>query len=75
MLKLPMFYFNARDIQKQSFTGVEAGQSQVFFKICVLKNLAIFAIKYLCRSLLLTNWQAFMPATLLKRDSNTGVSL
>ena len=36
-LKLPMFYFNARDIQKQSFTGVEAVVHRCFSKCVFLK--------------------------------------
>ena len=36
-LKLPMFYFSARDIQKQSFTGVEAAIRRCFSKYVFLK--------------------------------------
>ena len=41
----------------------------------VLKNLAILIEKYLCLNLLLINLQAYKPATILQRDSNTGVFL
>ena len=41
----------------------------------VLKNFANFTGKYLCWSLFLINLQACRPATLLKRDFNTGVFL
>ena len=48
---------------------------QMFFKIGVLKNFVIFTGKRLCWSFFLTKLQALRPATLLKRDSNTGVFL
>ena len=41
----------------------------------VLNNFAYFTAKHPCWSLFLTKLQAFRPATLLKRDSNTGVFL
>ena len=63
-IKLLMFYFSARYIQKQSFTGVEADVGRCFLKyICVLKYLAIFIVKRLCSSFFLII------------DSNTGVLL
>ena len=34
-LKLPMFYFNAREIQKQSFTGGEAAVRRCFLKYII----------------------------------------
>ena len=48
-------------------------RSQMFFEIGVLKNSAIFTGKHLCWSLFLMKLRAFMSATLLKRDFNTGV--
>ena len=45
----------------------------MFFKIAVLKKFAIFTGKHLSWSLFLIKMQGFMPATLSKRDSNTGV--
>ena len=47
-----------------------SNRSQIFFKIDFLKN---FAGKYLCWSIFLLKLQAWRPATLLRRDSNTGV--
>ena len=47
----------------------------VFYKKGVLKNFANFTEKRLCWSFLLIKLQAFKPAYLLKRDSNTGVFL
>ena len=41
----------------------------------VPKGLAIFTRKHLRRSLFFKKLQAFVPATLLKRDSNLGVFL
>ena len=50
---------------------VRSSRSQMFFRLGVLKNFAIFTEKQLCWSLfLIKTWR---PATLLKRDSNTGV--
>ena len=43
--------------------------------LAVLKNFAIFLGKHLCWNLFLIKLQALRPATLLKRDSNTGVFL
>ena len=47
---------------------------EVFFRKGVLKKFAILTEKHLCWSLFLIKLQA-RPATLLKRASNTGVSL
>ena len=46
---------------------------EVFYKKAVLKNFTIFTGKYLCWSFFLIKLQALKHATLLKRDSNTGV--
>ena len=48
---------------------------KVLCKKSVFKNLANFTEKQLCRSLFLIKLQAFRPATLLKRVSNTDVFL
>ena len=53
----------------------KSSPSQIFFKIDVLKNFTSFTGKHLCWSLLLIKLQTLRPATLLKRDSNTGVFL
>ena len=52
-----------------------SSRSQMFFKIGFAKNFAFFKGKRLCSSLFLVKLQAFRDATLLKRDSNTGVFL
>ena len=52
-----------------------SSRSQMFFKIGVLKNFAIFRRKHLCWSLFLIKMQTWRLATLLRRDSNTGVCL
>ena len=49
--------------------------SRMFLKTDVPKNFAIFTGKYLCWSFFLINLLAWKPATLLKRNSNTGVFL
>ena len=51
----------------------KSSRSQLFFKIGVLKNFANFTGKHLCLSLFLNKVTG--PATLLKKDSNTGVFL
>ena len=48
---------------------------QLFFKIGVVKNFAIFTGKYLHGSFFLIKLPAFRVATLPKRDSSTGVFL
>ena len=50
-------------------------RSLMFCKINVLNNFAIFTGKHLCCSLFLINLQTWRSITLLKRDSNTSVSL
>ena len=47
----------------------------MFLKAGVLKNFTNFTEKHLCCSLILVNLHACFIATLLKRDSNTGVFL
>ena len=54
---------------------IQRQASEVFCKNAVLKNFAIFTGKQLCWILFLIKLQAFSPASLLKRDSNTGVFL
>ena len=54
---------------------VRSSRLEMFLKIGVLKNFAIFTGKYLCWSLFLINIQTWRPATLLKRDANIAVFL
>ena len=51
--------------------SAESEDSQMFFKISVLKNFSILTGKNLFWSLLLLELEAFSPAILLIRDSNT----
>ena len=46
----------------------------MFFEISSLNYFAIFTGKHLCWGLFLIKLQAFRRATLLKRDTNSGVS-
>ena len=48
---------------------IRGGPSQMFLKIGVLKNFAIFTGKQLYWSLFLIRLLAFRPATLFKSDS------
>ena len=52
-----------------------SSRPQMFFKIGVLKNVAIFTGKNLCWSFFLIKLQTFRTATLSKRNFNTGVFL
>ena len=47
----------------------------MFYKKGLLKSFAKFTGEHLCWSLFLIKLQVFRPATLLKRDSNTGIFL
>ena len=53
--------------------SAESEDSQMFFKISVLKNFSMFTGKNLFWSLLLLKFEAFSPAIFLIRDSNTVV--
>ena len=53
----------------------KSSRSQIFLKTGVLKKFANFTGKHLCWSLFLIKFQVFRPATLIKRDCNTGVFL
>ena len=55
--------------------ALESSHRRYSIEEAVLKNLVILIEKYLCWSLFLINLQAYKPATLLQRDSNTGVFL
>ena len=52
-----------------------SSRSQMFLKIGVFKNFTIFTGTQLCWSLFLIKLLGFRPATLFKRDSQTGVFL
>ena len=54
---------------------LQSSRSQIFFKIGVIKNFSNFTGKYLCWSIFLIKLQTWRPAALLRRGSNTGVSL
>ena len=68
--------FNLKTISTGVFSQKRQKQPpEVFSKKGALKNFANFTRKYPCWSLFLIKLQAFRPATLLKRDSNTGMFL
>ena len=63
-------------LQQQILHGISrSSRPGVFCKNVALKTYAKFKGKHLCWSLFLIKLWAFRPATLLKRDSNTGVFL
>ena len=63
-------YFDAADDRK-----IRSSHSQMFFKIGVLRTFPNFTKKDQCWNLFYIKLQAWKPATLLKRDSNTSVFL
>ena len=67
-----LFLIKKRHLQYLIF---RSSRSQMFFKIGVLKNFANFTAKHLCWSTFFIKLLAWRAATLLKRDSNTGVIL
>ena len=54
---------------------LRSSRLEMFFKIGVLKNFAMFTGNHLCWNFFLIKLQPWRPATLLKRDSNTGAFL
>ena len=58
----------------KAYTRDRSSRSQIFFKICFLKNFANFTRKHLCWNHFLIKLQTWRSAILLKRDSNTDVS-
>ena len=54
---------------------IRSSRWQMFFKIGVLKNFAIFTEKHLCWSLFLIMLQTIWPVTFYKRDSNRCIFL
>ena len=61
--------------EAEAYVEFKKQPSEVFCKKDVRKNFANFTGKHLCWSFLIIKLQVFMPATLLKRDSNTGIFL
>ena len=69
-----VFLRNFRFIKNENVSEhLQKQPLEVFCKRGVLNNLAMSTGKNLCWSLLLIILHAFIPTTLLKRDSNTGV--
>ena len=68
-------------IKGLQITNLIICKKQLFSKIVVLKNVAVFTRKSMCWSLILIKLSLFLikslfrPTVLLKRDSSTGVSL
>ena len=72
------FFDVSRGYRKRHEVGLrtlKSTRSQMFFRIGVLKNFAIFKGKQLSWSLFLIKLHTSMPANLLKRDSSSGVFL
>ena len=61
--------------KKLSEKRCRSSRVQMFFKLGVLADFAIFTGKHLCWSLFLIKLQGLRPATLLKRDCSKGVFL
>ena len=73
---LKLSYFRKKDISQIFERVLDTSLSRSSHRGCSKKScsykFAIFTGKYLCWNLFLIKLQAFMPATFLKRDSNTG---
>ena len=67
-------YIQLRAIRKTLKT-IRSSRAEVFCKRGVLKNFIKFTEKHLRWSLFFNKVTALQPATLLKRDSNTGAFL
>ena len=74
LLSLDMSLFFYYFIHFESIK-VRSGRSQMFFKIEVFKNIAIFTGKHLSWSLFVIKLPSYKPVNLLKRDSNTSICL
>ena len=61
------------DFYEEDDDIIRSSRSQMFSKIGALKKFAMFTGKRLCWSLFLIKLLDFRPATLFKRDSQTGV--
>ena len=64
-----------KSVEDIRLSFVRSSRFLMFFKRDVLKSFTNFAGKDLCWSLFLIKLQTFRPATLLKKDSSTGVFL
>ena len=69
------FFLQIKKIIHSGLSYDRSSRSQMFFKIDVFKNFAIFTGKQLCSSLFLVKLKSFSPATLLKKDTNIYFSI
>ena len=72
------FFYVSRGYRKRHEVGLrtlKSSRSQMFFRIGVLKNFAIFKGTQLSWSFFLIKLQISKSANLLKRDSNSGIFL
>ena len=74
-LKVWPLYFLFVSIHNGGIGTFQKQPREVFFKKRFLKNFASFTRKHLCWNLFLIKLNDFGPATLLKRESNTGAFL
>ena len=61
--------------QKSLSLNFRSSRLQMFFKIDVLQNLAMFAGKHMCWSYFLIKLQGWRTGLVLKRDSNASAFL
>ena len=57
------------------YIKIRSSRPEVFCKKGVLRNFAKFTGKHLCQSLFINKVVGLRPATLIKKDSGTGVFL
>ena len=69
--KLINTHQNIKSLTRKSLTSLEKQLPKVFYRNTALEIFPIFRVQHLCWSLLLIKLQTFMPATLLRKDSNT----
>ena len=77
-MKVLTYFIKALSDKRKLIKGLiqqisEAATGGVLERKAVLKNFAIFTEKHLYWSLFVIKLQVLRPATLLKRDSNTGI--
>ena len=65
--------FNNIALEWIKLTSLKSSHSQMFFKMGILKNFAIFTGRHLCWRLFLTKLQAWRPETLSESDSTTAI--
>ena len=75
LLSIFVDQFTPNKNQKSKYVKTKRSRSEVFYKKVVLKNFVNFTGKHVCQSFFFNKVVGPRPATLLKRDSGTGIFL